>query len=909
MVNSAWSKDPNSNFQDAEKVKEWMVSYYALCEEVDYYVGLLLDKLDELGIADNTFVIFETDHGEALGAHGMKEKNTFLEESARVPLLIRFPGRIEAGTEVDIPVSTLDCFATILDYLGASEYDDSDGKSLRRFIENSNYNESIDDEAIITEWDFRLPLEQGGLARPLGSESNFLIRKGRYKLMLTKLASSSRLDMMYDIDADPYEMSNLVGNNGMSASDAVIGKAEHLKCLLIEWMQRMDGGTNHYYSNPFWNNGEGMGDIAEITARRKWKTLDIWVSDPAVKVGLPVDVDGQLTRNEYIYLGRTTAGTLTISNITVEGADAGRIELSEFTSGSITQGNYARVKITYRPTYYGEPITDTKIVISHSVGEDNVIELSAMTPSNSCPKITSPPGITVDVGNAYSYTLTATDSETNALSYSSVTLPAWLNFNTNTAVLSGTPSRDDIGSHPVTLRVSDLYGRADQSFTVWVGTAGNDSPVITSSPETGVFENQAYSYIASAVDVDGDDLTFAAPTKSAWLSFNSTNRVLSGTPSSLDVGMHPVVLSVSDATVSVEQRFNIVVFAVPIPENLLQNGSFETGSTADWTLFSPSEVTVSTNTASDGIYALKYSTTDGTISPTRQLIPVQTNTDYILTYGVNYTSETVGIVVVRINVDGIKYKSPTKSPTEGWQTNQLLFSSGSSTQVTLDVYADNFSGTVYVDDLLLPEPGGENMAPVITSIPITNVTQTAAYSYRLLAADADGDSLTFSQVTLPPWLRFDAGSGVLSGTSTNASNYAVELSVTDGQTVMNQSFMITVLAVTGYDEWAAVNGVTGGLAGDDDGDGMKNLFEYAVSKNPMLVNSGGLLDYVYLQRNDDTNLIYRIEATTNLVLGAWTSGVYTVLRTNVLGGAYDEVTCGIPVTNTSSYIRLQIKTR
>ena len=116
MTNSAWTKHADPDYQDPTKVKEWMVSYYALCEEVDYYVGLLLNKLDEKGIASNTFVIFVADHGEMLGAHGMREKNVFLEESAHVPLLMRLPGKIKAGTIVEETVATLDCFATTLDF-------------------------------------------------------------------------------------------------------------------------------------------------------------------------------------------------------------------------------------------------------------------------------------------------------------------------------------------------------------------------------------------------------------------------------------------------------------------------------------------------------------------------------------------------------------------------------------------------------------------------------------------------------------------------------------------------------------------------------------------------------------------------------------------------------------------------
>ena len=58
--------------------------------------------------------------------------------------------------------------------------------------------------------------------------------------------------------------------------------------------------------------------------------------------------------------------------------------------------------------------------------------------------------------------------------------------------------------------------------------------------------------------------------------------------------------------------------------------------------------------------------------------------------------------------------------------------------------------------------------------------------------------------------------------------------------------------------------------------------------------SGNELSYAHLRRKDDTNLVYVVETCTNLVSGAWTNAGYTVTGTNVLGGAYDEVTYRIP---------------
>lgn len=66
-----------------------------------------MDKLDELNLTENTLVIFVTDHGEMLGAHGMRGKFNFCEESVRVPFLMRYPVKIKADQTITTPISTL----------------------------------------------------------------------------------------------------------------------------------------------------------------------------------------------------------------------------------------------------------------------------------------------------------------------------------------------------------------------------------------------------------------------------------------------------------------------------------------------------------------------------------------------------------------------------------------------------------------------------------------------------------------------------------------------------------------------------------------------------------------------------------------------------------------------------------
>jgi len=89
-------------------------NYYGLVKEIDDWVGKILDTLDNNGLTDNTMVVFISDHGEMLGAHGMREKNVFYEESSHIPLMIRFPGEIVPQTTVDGYISLVDLFPTIL---------------------------------------------------------------------------------------------------------------------------------------------------------------------------------------------------------------------------------------------------------------------------------------------------------------------------------------------------------------------------------------------------------------------------------------------------------------------------------------------------------------------------------------------------------------------------------------------------------------------------------------------------------------------------------------------------------------------------------------------------------------------------------------------------------------------------
>jgi len=131
---AAHKKGNEAAYRDATQIRQMTSIYYGMVAEVDEWVGKILRRVDDLGLADHTLVVFLSDHGEMLGDHGMHGKSVFYEGSAHVPLLMRLPGVIPPHTVVKAPASQLDLFATILDYCRQPGHP-SEGQSLRPLIE------------------------------------------------------------------------------------------------------------------------------------------------------------------------------------------------------------------------------------------------------------------------------------------------------------------------------------------------------------------------------------------------------------------------------------------------------------------------------------------------------------------------------------------------------------------------------------------------------------------------------------------------------------------------------------------------------------------------------------------------------------------------------------------------------
>ena len=118
------------------KYQQYMRDYLATVLSVDESIGKVLDALEKTGELDNTIVVYTSDQGFFLGEHGWFDKRFMYEECQRMPLLVRYPKAIKAGTVSDALCMNVDFAPTFLDYAGVEAPSDIQGTSLRPVIEN-----------------------------------------------------------------------------------------------------------------------------------------------------------------------------------------------------------------------------------------------------------------------------------------------------------------------------------------------------------------------------------------------------------------------------------------------------------------------------------------------------------------------------------------------------------------------------------------------------------------------------------------------------------------------------------------------------------------------------------------------------------------------------------------------------
>jgi hypothetical protein len=384
---------------------------------------------------------------------------------------------------------------------------------------------------------------------------------------------------------------------------------------------------------------------------------------------------------------------------------------------------------------------------------------STETSTPAAPTISGTPPTTIVAGTPYTFQPSAADTDGDALTFSIQNLPTWATFDASSGLLSGTPTAANVGtSAQITISVADGNAISDlPAFTIQVTAAPSnptppsDPPTISGTPAATVQAGSHYAFQPATTDPSGGVLTFSITGMPSWAAFNTTTGLLSGTPSSTNVGSFTgIKISVSDGKNSVSlAAFTIKVTAIvspPVNQPPKISGTPPTTGQAGVAYsFEPAASDPEGKTLTFSIAAkpswANFSTTTGQMSGTP-------------------SSANVGT-----------YSAITISVSDGTNT------------VSLPAFSIKIAAAA------VPPP-------TIGGTPSTSVQAGASYSFTPTASDPGASSLSFSIQNMPSWASFSIATGKLSGTPTSSNvgtSSGIVISVSNGTAkAALASFSITV---------------------------------------------------------------------------------------------------------------------
>ena len=217
-----------------EKAREDIAGYYGHITALDRNLGRLLLELEELGIAEETIVVFTSDHGDMLGAHGMQRKQKPWDESIMVPFVMQWPGELPAGLRTDTLINVPDLMPTLLSLMDVEIPDTVQGYDLSLAAR-----------------------DQGGLeptsayiANPMlwtGDHNESPEWRGVRTHAHTYVETLEGPWLLYDNEYDPFQQSNLIDDQESE------GVREELQAELKAWMTEIgdDGAPKEVWAERF----------------------------------------------------------------------------------------------------------------------------------------------------------------------------------------------------------------------------------------------------------------------------------------------------------------------------------------------------------------------------------------------------------------------------------------------------------------------------------------------------------------------------------------------------------------------------------------------------------------------------------------------------------------------------------
>lgn len=197
------------------KYQRYVKDYLSTAKSLDRNIGELLNYLDKSGLAKNTIVIYSSDQGFYMGEHGWFDKRFIYEESLKTPFVIRYPGVIKPGTQVNELVSNIDWAPTMLALTGTAIADDIQGKSFLPLLKGEK-----------TPWRKEAYYHYYEFPQPHHVYPHLGLRTEQYTLV--RFYGPKDFWELYDLKKDPRQVRNLYGQNGYDAITA------ELKTRLIQ---------------------------------------------------------------------------------------------------------------------------------------------------------------------------------------------------------------------------------------------------------------------------------------------------------------------------------------------------------------------------------------------------------------------------------------------------------------------------------------------------------------------------------------------------------------------------------------------------------------------------------------------------------------------------------------------------
>lgn len=214
---------------DPQKLDEWMRIYYAMTANLDWNVGRIIEAVDGMGLAEDTIIVFTSDHGEMFGAHGRMKKNIFYEEAARVPMLIRWKNTIPAHIVSDCCFNTPDIMPTLLGLVNLEKSipKEVEGMDLSHFAKGQSGSEP--EAAYLFNTGACAIWEDGHEWRAVRDKKyTYAVFRGGGKNNLP------RKELFFDNIQDPYQMENLMGDTMQKRT------IEKFRDLLEKKMQKLN---------------------------------------------------------------------------------------------------------------------------------------------------------------------------------------------------------------------------------------------------------------------------------------------------------------------------------------------------------------------------------------------------------------------------------------------------------------------------------------------------------------------------------------------------------------------------------------------------------------------------------------------------------------------------------------------